>query len=519
VTPAARSVAVAPPRALPRPALPAFVRAAAARPHRLVLLVIVALAAALRFWGIARQGFWFDEAVTGWLVRESPGQILHAIPHTESTPPLYYLVACGWVRLFGDAELGLRSLSAVAGTATVAVAYAAVRPVAGLRVGLVAALLVAVNPFLVWYSQEARAYSLLSLLTAVSVWLFVRQRERPAPRRLAEWAAVCVLALCTHYFAVFVIAPQAVALLMERRARLHLRLLAVGAVGAAGLALASLAYGQRNHASAWLKAMPLKSRLEQVPQQLLAGFRPPAGLALTLATAALAALALVLAIAFARGGERDAGRRAAALTAAALGVPAVLSLAGVDYVNTRNLIGAAVPLLIALAAGLGARRAGVSIYLVAATQRDPGAQRPHWRQVAAALPHVRGPRAILLRGSSSWVMPLSFYTPRTWWMPPGGRPVREIDVVRRVPGGPVCDGTTWWGATCDVRAHGAPPAPPVRGFRLVSTRAAAGFSIARYRSARPVRIYPRRPFTAPSAGSGTRRRKVLLTPARPPLVP
>src|SRR3954452_187353 len=116
------------------------------------------------------------------------------------------------------------------------------------RAGLVAALLVAVNPLLVWYSQEARAYSLFVLATALSFWLFARAHARPTMQRLVAWGLVSALALCTHYFAVFVVAAEALLLLAMRRAPLRRRLAGVGIVVAAAGALAGLAWTQHTHA-------------------------------------------------------------------------------------------------------------------------------------------------------------------------------------------------------------------------------------------------------------------------------
>src|SRR5207302_582458 len=87
----------------------------------------------------------YDEATTAWLLRGSPGQLLSRLPHTESTPPLYYLLAWGRVRLFGDTQTGLRSLSALAGVATVPLAFAAARELADRRLALFAAALAGVG--------------------------------------------------------------------------------------------------------------------------------------------------------------------------------------------------------------------------------------------------------------------------------------------------------------------------------------------------------------------------------------
>jgi Dolichyl-phosphate-mannose-protein mannosyltransferase len=69
------------------------------------------------------------------------GGMLRAIPQVEATPPLYYVVAWVWARVFGLDEPGIRSLSALAGTATVPVVYLAARELATRRIGLVAAAL------------------------------------------------------------------------------------------------------------------------------------------------------------------------------------------------------------------------------------------------------------------------------------------------------------------------------------------------------------------------------------------
>src|SRR4051812_25990601 len=84
-----------------------------------LLLGLVGMAAVLRFATLDGQSFWDDEAYPAALVRESLPQMLRHIPKTEATPPLYYLLAWGWAKVFGTGEIGLRSLSALIGTATV----------------------------------------------------------------------------------------------------------------------------------------------------------------------------------------------------------------------------------------------------------------------------------------------------------------------------------------------------------------------------------------------------------------
>jgi mannosyltransferase len=498
-----------------------------------ILGLILAVAAFLRFWALGRQGLWFDEARTAWFMHGTPGQMLRALPRTESTPPLYYLAAWGWSRIFGDTELGLRSLSALVGVFAVALAYAAGRTLATRRVGHVAAALVAVNPFLVWYSQEARAYSLLVFLGALSFWLFARARANPTPKALAAWAFASALALWTHYSAAFLVVPELALLLAGRRPQLGWRLGASAAVGAVGLALLPMAHQERSH-TPWIRQIPLHIRVDQIVHDFAVGFPPAAGrLAVVLAGIA-GIVAVALLAARADPGEQRAAAIAAIVGIAAIALPLLLALAGTDYLDARNVIAALVPLAVVAAAGLGARRAGtaglaavvlatvVSVSVVVRVATHSAYQKLHWRQVAAALGPARAPRAILLAPNTG-ALSLAFYMPHTWWVTPAGMKVAELDLVRRLPGLPQCS-WAWWGAACHyARGHPALRRPPAAGFHLVSSRRVAGFEIARYVAPRPVRLYPERPFARRPLHVPRKQlaatRQLLVSPRQTPLFP
>src|SRR5437764_4649758 len=234
------------------------------------------LAAVLRFALIGHQGFWFDEGNTSLLVHFSPGKMLGLIPKSESTPPLYYCVAWVWARLFGYTETPLRALSALAGTAVVPVVYGAGAKLISRRAGLIAAALAACNPLLIWYSQEARSYELLVLLSSATVLAFAYARDDPTPRAVAAWVLSCALALATHYYAFLVVAPEAAWLLAMHRRRRPM-LVAVAVLAVWGLALLALAlhqnaYGRTN----WIEGAPLGRRLGPIPGQFLMGFGSPA---------------------------------------------------------------------------------------------------------------------------------------------------------------------------------------------------------------------------------------------------
>ncbi|HWH44040.1 MAG TPA: glycosyltransferase family 39 protein [Thermoleophilaceae bacterium] len=411
--------------------------------HLQALAGIVVLAAALRFPTLDAQSYWVDEAVTATLLDQGLGDMLADVPDSESTPPLYYALAWLWSKLFGLGEAGLRSLSALVGTAAAVAAYAGGRALVSSRAGLAAAALVATNPLLVWYSQEARAYSLLVLFAALSIPLAARA-ERAAGRALAGWGAVCALALATHYFAVFVVVPQALWLLWRRRDRITAA--AVALPGAAGIALLPLAVGQaENQGANFIETDALGFRLAQVPKQMLVGFDAPAEVAIGIAAGLLALAGGWLLVTALAAEERRGALTAAGLAAAAIGVPVALAATGIDYLITRNLIAALPALLIALGAGFASRRAGVaaaaalcalSALVVVWVAAEPRYQRDDWRGAAEALGPALADRVIVVTPSEGGVA-LRPYLPGIEPLQPEGATVASEGVIgigRRVSG-------------------------------------------------------------------------------------
>ena len=346
----------------------------------------MAAGALLRFATLDVQHFWLDEAVTAGLLHLDVADMIRALWTTESTPPLYYLLARAWAFAFGTGEVGLRSLSALAGTLTIPVVYAIGATLASRRAGLVAAALTAVSPALVWYSQEARSYALVILLSALSLLFVARALTGGTGRDVAWWALTASLALLTHYFAGFLVAGEAVWLLAAYRRR-RAAALGIAAVGVCGAALLPLAIHQSGQGNLdFIGDIALGTRVVDTAQLFLAG---PTGDRLDLA---FALVALGAALAVAAGMRTTAPERRSALALAALGLfgiaaPVVLALAGADYLLARNLLPLWVPLAVAVAIGLGTRRGGRlgvgaaaalalgSLWLLVAVPLDPGLQR------------------------------------------------------------------------------------------------------------------------------------------------
>ncbi|HKP91093.1 MAG TPA: glycosyltransferase family 39 protein, partial [Thermoleophilaceae bacterium] len=416
------------------------------RPQLLLIAVVVA-GAALRFATLDVQSFWIDEGYTVRLLRMDLGGLLDGIPRTEGTPPLYYVLAWLWTRPFGTGEVGVRSLSALLGTATIPVAYAVGRRLVSVRAGLIVAALAASSPLLVWYAQEARSYALLILLSVLATLYFLRALEGDG---YAAWGLASAAALATHYYALFFVAPQALWLLLRSPDRRRAALATAGA-GAVGALLLPLAIDQsHNYGARFIRFSDLGDRLLQVPKQFLVGYDLPSEVAFTAAAAALTAAALVLLVTRADAHARAGARTAAALTAAIVGLPLVVAIAGADYFIARNVITALVPFFVVLAAGFAAtRRAGPALAValcgvfVGATlvvEANPEYQRNDWRGAARALGPPRVTRAVVVTPLNGRI-PLNLYARGLRPFPSGGLelvppqipPLPDRGVTRTLP--------------------------------------------------------------------------------------
>src|SRR4051794_10856835 len=257
------------------------------RARHLQLLAGITLAGALlRFATLDVQSYWLDEVATANILRHGFGDMISAVSAGESTPPLFYIVAWAWSKLFGTGEVGLRSLSALLGTLTIPLAYVLGRGYIGRTTGVIAAALTAFNPLLIWYSQEARSYALMVLLTGLSLWALKRALDEPSPRSLAVWGAVAFSSIATHYYAGFLIGAEAAWLLLtawrERRKGRTATLVTVGVLAAATAALLPLALHQRSTGAAkFIAESGLARRLIQIPKQFAVGYQGPAETAVT----------------------------------------------------------------------------------------------------------------------------------------------------------------------------------------------------------------------------------------------
>lgn len=366
------------------------------------LVLATLVAAALRLPFLGSESWWFDETYTvGVLGAGSLGQLWERIGASESTPPLFYLLAWLWSQLVGDrGEATVRTVSALATIASVPLAYLALRRLAGWRAALGAAAIVAVTPVLTsGYALDGRAYGLLVLCSLLSLWAFGLLLERPSRWRWIAWVAALAAVIWSHWFGGFLVLGEVLALLWLRARRATV--LAAFAVGVALLPLIDLLREQTGDERAgFIDGYSIPGRLEQLARQFSMGANVPAtwleaaGLALFAVGVAVGAVLAGRAALASPDPPRDGARALLAVLLIGLLVPLALSLLDLyDRFSIRNVL-YLLPLVAALAAlGLTRLRAApLAVYLLVCVtavvwvRSDWRYQRTDWR---AAIELVR----------------------------------------------------------------------------------------------------------------------------------
>ena len=166
------------------------------------------LALALRL-PLMRDSLLGDELIMFGIVHDRGlRDVLDVVHDTEKTPPLHFLLAWASARI-GDPTWSIRLPSLLAGVALVPLAYVLGRDTVGRRPGLVAAAIVALQPYAIFYATEARSYSLVALLAAVSTVCLLRALDTSHRGWWAAYGLAVLGVAYTHYVGIFVLVAQA----------------------------------------------------------------------------------------------------------------------------------------------------------------------------------------------------------------------------------------------------------------------------------------------------------------------
>jgi uncharacterized membrane protein len=181
-------------------------------PKVALLAVAAAVVAGVALRLYTRSDLWLDEALTVNTARLPLGAMFEQLRH-DGHPPLYYLLLHVWMKVFGEGDEAVRSLSGIFGLATLPLLWVAAKRYGGTITATAALILLATSPFAIRYSTETRMYS-LAMVLVVAGWLAVQVAlERPTLLRLAGVAVLSGLLALTHYWSFYLLAATAALLL------------------------------------------------------------------------------------------------------------------------------------------------------------------------------------------------------------------------------------------------------------------------------------------------------------------
>jgi len=164
---------------------------------------VMAAGAIPRLFYLGGKSIWLDEAFSMAISRRSLIDMLALVVLSDTHPPLYYLLLKLWMSL-GDGEAHVRLLSALFSIAAIPVMYNLAAHLYGdRRVGLIAAAILAVSPFQVWYAQEARMYAMLTFLVLLSAYFLFRALQSGDLRDWVGYVIATTLALYTDNGAIW----------------------------------------------------------------------------------------------------------------------------------------------------------------------------------------------------------------------------------------------------------------------------------------------------------------------------
>src|SRR2546421_1583458 len=187
-------------------------------------IALTALYVAARLWRLTASCLWFDEIFSVHAARHTWGGLWRFAAADLIHPPLFYALLKIWAAAGGDSLLWLRLFPALTSIAALVPFFLLARE---LRLGAaatdVALLLMAADGYLIKYAQEVRMYSLLLMLTLLSLWLFAKllNAERTTRGLLLAHAFVNLLLVYTHYYGWLVVACEVAFLFFRDRRRLR----------------------------------------------------------------------------------------------------------------------------------------------------------------------------------------------------------------------------------------------------------------------------------------------------------
>lgn len=181
---------------------------------------VVLISGLIKLVGI-NQSLWLDEAISASVAKTySLINIPTQFSISDFHPPIYYMFLKLWTNIFGFSVLSLRAPSVIFSLITIYLVYLIAKKISNEKTALWAAIFTGFNPLLIYYSQEARMYSLITMLLAVVLYYFVKLEKKTSLIDIFLFNLFCGLSFATFYGSIFFIAALNLFWLINKKFKL-----------------------------------------------------------------------------------------------------------------------------------------------------------------------------------------------------------------------------------------------------------------------------------------------------------
>lgn len=183
-------------------------------------LLIFILSLLLRIFWLDAESLWLDEGASVKFANLRIDEIIKSTK-ADAHPPLYYIILHLWIKIFGDSEASVRFPSVIFGVITVIILYKLCVKFWDNEVALLSSFLTGISVFQVFYSQEARMYALLCLLSVLSFFYFLLILKDESISHYIAYSIVTILLLYTHLYSFFIILAQLIFVVFYEKKKLQ----------------------------------------------------------------------------------------------------------------------------------------------------------------------------------------------------------------------------------------------------------------------------------------------------------
>jgi len=171
---------------------------------KLVLAIIILVGISLRLYKLDSQCLWYDET-TKIASAKCQYTLREFFQHADPKEVVYTLLLKIWMKIFGDSEFAVRSMSVLFGVLSVFFIYILASELFSETVGLISSFLLSISPFHIYYSQQNLLYTLFLLLAILSTLIFVRVYNTNKKILYLAYFIVNILLCYTHFFGLYIL--------------------------------------------------------------------------------------------------------------------------------------------------------------------------------------------------------------------------------------------------------------------------------------------------------------------------